>query len=78
MISGLKGNIQNDVLKEFMVQNTYIYPPRQLLCKVTADETRYALLNMTLFNSVSVPGYHMQEAGSNESSQLEFTIVDRL
>ena len=61
-----------------MVRNTCIYPDRQYLHTVTANFMGYALVNMPLFNSVSVSGYHMQEAGANVALELVFTIADRL
>ena len=78
MLSELRGTIQNDVLKEFMVRNTYIYPPQKLLRRVTFDIMGYASVNFPLFNSVSVPGYHMQEAGADAALELAFTIADGL
>ena len=65
VLSDIRGTIQNYVLKEFMVRNTYIYPPQQLLHRVTADVMGYASLNIPLFNSFSVTGYHMQESGAD-------------
>ena len=78
MLSELICTTHNNTLIEFMVRNTYIYLPQKLLRRVTADVMGYALVNMTLFNSVSVSGYYMQEAGADAALELEFTIADRL
>ena len=78
MLSELRGTIQNGVLKYFMVRNTYIYPPWKLLHRVTTNVMGYALVNMTLFNSVRVLGYHMQDDGANSAFELAFTISDGL
>ena len=61
-----------------MVRNTYIYPPRQLLCRLTDNVMGYALVNIPLFNSVSILGYHMQEDGANAALELVLAILDGL
>jgi len=71
----LKGTIQNDILKEFMVRNTYIYPPDHSM-RIVADIIDYTAKYMPSFNSVSISGYHMQEAGANQVQELAFTIAD--
>jgi methylmalonyl-CoA mutase len=73
----LSGTIQNDILKEFMVRNTYIYPPLPSM-RIVADIIGYTSLNMPRYNSVSISGYHMQEAGANGVLELAFTIADGL
>ncbi len=73
----LSGTIQNDILKEFMVRNTYIYPPRQSM-RIIADFFRYTAARMPLFNSISVSGYHMQEAGATPEIELAYTLADGL
>lgn len=73
----LSGTIQNDILKEFMVRNTYIYPPRQSM-RIIADFFRYTATKMPLFNSISVSGYHMQEAGATPEIELAYTLADGL
>jgi methylmalonyl-CoA mutase len=73
----LSGTIQNDILKEFMVRNTYIYPPRQSM-RIIADFFRYTAAKMPLFNSISVSGYHMQEAGATPEIELAYTLADGL
>ncbi len=73
----LAGTIQNDVLKEFMVRNTYIYPPEPSM-RIVADIIGYTASNMPRFNSISISGYHMQEAGANLVQELAFTIADGL
>ena len=78
MLSELIGTIQNDVLKEFMVRNTYIYPTQKLLRRVTDNVMGYALVNMPLFKSVIVSGYQMKEAGAKTALELAFTIADGL
>jgi methylmalonyl-CoA mutase len=75
--SQLRGTIQNDVLKEFMVRNTYIYPPEPSM-KIISDIMAYTSKNMKNFNSISISGYHMQEAGANAALELAFTIADGL
>ncbi len=71
----LSGTIQNDILKEFLVRNTYIYPPRDSL-KIISDIISYTSKKMPKFNSISISGYHMQEAGATEVQELAFTIAD--
>ena len=71
----LAGTIQNDILKEFMVRNTYIYPPKPSM-RIVADIIGYASDNMPKFNSISISGYHMQEAGATCVQELAFTIAD--
>ena len=73
----LRGTIQNDILKEFMVRNTYIYPPDHSM-RIVSDIIGYTAKNMPLFNSISISGYHMQEAGANQVQELAFTIADGL
>ena len=69
----LAGTIQNDILKEFMVRNTYIYPPDPSM-KIIGDVIEYTSQNMPKFNSISISGYHMQEAGANQALELAFTL----
>jgi methylmalonyl-CoA mutase len=71
----LAGTIQNDVLKEFMVRNTYIYPPEPSM-RIVADIIRYAADRMPRFNSISISGYHMQEAGATLDLELAYTLAD--
>jgi methylmalonyl-CoA mutase len=71
----LSGTIQNDILKEFMVRNTYIYPPAPSM-RVIGDIIEYTAQNMPKFNSISISGYHMQEAGANQALELAFTLAD--
>ena len=71
----LSGTIQNDILKEFMVRNTYIYPPEPSM-RVVADIIEYTAHNMPKFNSISISGYHIQEAGANQTLELAFTLAD--
>lgn len=71
----LSGTIQNDILKEFMVRNTYIYPPKPSM-KIIADIFGYTAQNMPKFNSISISGYHIQEAGANQAIELAFTLAD--
>ena len=73
--SQLSGTIQNDVLKEFMVRNTYIYPPAPSM-RIIGDVIEYTAQHMPRFNSISISGYHMQEAGANQSLELAFTLAD--
>jgi methylmalonyl-CoA mutase len=73
----LRGTIQNDILKEFMVRNTYIYPPEPSM-RIIGDIMSYTSKNMPNFNSISISGYHMQEAGANSKLELAFTIADGL
>jgi methylmalonyl-CoA mutase len=71
----LSGTIQNDILKEFMVRNTYIYPPEPSM-RIVGDIIEYTMRRMPRFNSVSISGYHMQEAGANQALELAFTLAD--
>jgi methylmalonyl-CoA mutase len=71
----LSGTIQNDILKEFMVRNTYIYPPEPSM-RIIGDIIEYTSRNMPKFNSISISGYHMQEAGANQALELAFTLAD--
>ncbi|PWC37438.1 methylmalonyl-CoA mutase [Azospirillum sp. TSO35-2] len=73
----LSGTIQNDILKEFMVRNTYIYPPEPSM-RIIADIIEYTSQHMPKFNSISISGYHMQEAGATAVQELAFTIADGL
>ena len=73
----LAGTIQNDILKEFMVRNTYIYPPEPSM-RIVADIIAYTAANMPRFNSISISGYHMQEAGATLVQELGFTLADGL
>ena len=74
-VSELSGTIQNDILKEFMVRNTYIYPPEPSM-KIVSDIINYTSKKMPKFNSISISGYHMQEAGASLVQELAFTIAD--
>jgi methylmalonyl-CoA mutase len=74
----LRGTIQNDVLKEFMVRNTYIYPPDPSVNRVIADIIGFTAEFMPRFNSISISGYHMQEAGADAALEMAFTIADGL
>lgn len=71
----LSGTIQNDILKEFMVRNTYIYPPQPSM-RIIGDIIEYTSQHMPKFNSISISGYHMQEAGANQALELAFTLAD--
>ncbi|RJF96208.1 methylmalonyl-CoA mutase [Noviherbaspirillum saxi] len=71
----LAGTIQNDILKEFMVRNTYIYPPEPSM-RIIADIIGYTAQHMPKFNSISISGYHLQEAGANQALELAFTLAD--
>ncbi len=71
----LSGTIQNDILKEFMVRNTYVYPPEPSM-RIIADIIEYTSREMPKFNSISISGYHMQEAGANLVQELAFTLAD--
>jgi methylmalonyl-CoA mutase len=71
----LSGTIQNDILKEFMVRNTYIYPPEPSM-RIIGDIIEYTAKYMPKFNSISISGYHMQEAGANQALELAFTLAD--
>ncbi|TXG85006.1 MAG: methylmalonyl-CoA mutase [Sphingomonadales bacterium] len=73
--AALDGTIQNDILKEFMVRNTYIYPPGPSM-RIIADIIAYTSAHMPKFNSISISGYHMQEAGATQVQELAFTIAD--
>src|SRR5439155_8832403 len=75
--SKLSGTIQNDILKEFMVRNTYIYPPEPSM-RIVADIIDHTAQHMPKFNSISISGYHMQEAGATADQELAFTIADGL
>ncbi|MCI1755942.1 MAG: methylmalonyl-CoA mutase family protein [Sphingobium sp.] len=74
-VEKLDGTIQNDILKEFMVRNTYIYPPEPSM-RIISDIFAYTSSNMPKFNSISISGYHMQEAGATQVQELAFTIAD--
>jgi methylmalonyl-CoA mutase len=71
----LSGTIQNDILKEFMVRNTYIFPPEPSM-RIVGDIIEYTAQKMPRFNSISISGYHMQEAGANQALELGFTLAD--
>ncbi|MCG6901188.1 MAG: methylmalonyl-CoA mutase, partial [Rhodobacter sp.] len=73
--AALSGTIQNDILKEFMVRNTYIYPPEPSM-RIVSDIIEYTCNEMPKFNSISISGYHMQEAGANLVQELAFTLAD--
>jgi methylmalonyl-CoA mutase len=73
----LSGTIQNDILKEFMVRNTYIYPPAGSM-RIIGDIFRYCAAKMPKFNCISVSGYHMQEAGATADLELAYTLADGL
>ncbi|MEP6342565.1 MAG: methylmalonyl-CoA mutase [Maricaulaceae bacterium] len=73
--AALSGTIQNDVLKEFMVRNTFIYPPEPSM-RIIGDIIEYTSTDMPKFNSISISGYHMQEAGANLAQELAFTLAD--
>jgi len=74
-LSQLSGTIQNDILKEFMVRNTYIYPPDKSM-RIISDIFKYTSKNMPRFNSISISGYHMQEAGASADLELAYTLAD--
>ena len=74
-ISNLKGTIQNDILKEYMVRNTYIYPPRESM-RIISDIFKYTSEKMPKFNSISISGYHMQEAGATSDIELAYTLCN--
>ena len=76
-VSKLTGTVQNDILKEFMVRNTYIYPPKPSM-RIVADIIEYTSKKMPKFNSISISGYHMQEAGANQVQELAYTLADGL
>ena len=73
--AALSGTIQNDILKEFMVRNTYVYPPDPSM-RIIADIIEYTSAEMPKFNSISISGYHMQEAGANLVQELAYTLAD--
>jgi methylmalonyl-CoA mutase len=73
--AALSGTIQNDILKEFMVRNTYIYPPEASM-RIVADIIEYTARRMPKFNSISISGYHIQEAGATQALELAFTLAD--
>ena len=73
--ASLSGTIQNDILKEFMVRNTYIYPPEPSM-RIIGDIIEYTSQNMPKFNSISISGYHLQEAGANQALEMAFTLAD--
>ena len=73
--SALSGTIQNDILKEYMVRNTYIYPPNPSM-RIIGDIVEYTSKNMPKFNSISISGYHMQEAGADSATELAYTLSD--
>ncbi|UTW44928.1 methylmalonyl-CoA mutase [bacterium SCSIO 12696] len=74
-VAQLSGTLQNDILKEFMVRNTYIYPPEPSM-RIVSDIIAYTAVRMPKFNSVSISGYHMHEAGATAAQELAFTIAD--
>jgi methylmalonyl-CoA mutase len=74
-VGDLSGTLQNDILKEFMVRNTYIYPPEPSL-RIVADIIGFAARNMPRFNPISISGYHMQEAGATSVQELAYTLAD--
>jgi len=76
-VEKLSGTIQNDILKEFMVRNTYIYPPKQSM-RIISDIFAYTSKHLPKFNSISISGYHMQEAGANAVLEMAFTLADGL
>jgi len=76
-LNQLAGTIQNDILKEFMVRNTFIYPPKGSM-RIIADIFKYTAVNMPKFNSISISGYHMQEAGATADLELAYTLADGL
>ncbi len=76
-LSRLAGTIQNDILKEFMVRNTYIYPPKPSM-RIIGDIFEYTARNMPKFNSISISGYHMQEAGATADLEMGYTLADGL
>ncbi len=76
-VAALSGTIQNDILKEFMVRNTYIYPPEPSM-RIVSDIIGYTARHMPRFNSISISGYHMQEAGATCAQELAYTIADGL
>ena len=77
VLAKLSGTIQNDILKEFAVRNTYIYPPAPSM-RIIADVMGYTAFHMPKFNSISISGYHMQEAGADAATELALTLADGL
>jgi methylmalonyl-CoA mutase len=73
----LAGTIQNDILKEYMVRNTYIYPPQPSM-RIIADIFKFTSQYMPKFNSISISGYHMQEAGATADLEMAYTLADGL
>ena len=73
----LAGTIQNDILKEYMVRNTYIYPPSGSM-RIIGDIIAFTSQNMPKFNSISISGYHMQEAGATADLEMAYTLADGL
>ena len=71
----LRGTIQNDILKEFMVRNTYIYPPEASM-EIVAQVMEYCTAHLPLFNSIRISGYHLQEAGASTPQELAYTLAD--
>jgi methylmalonyl-CoA mutase len=78
ILKNLRGTIQNDILKEFMVRNTFIYPPEPSINRAIADIMGYTATHMPKFNSISISGYHMQEAGADAVLEMALTIADGL
>lgn len=78
VMKNLRGTIQNDILKEFMVRNTFIYPPEPSINRVIGDIMGYTAMHMPKFNSISISGYHMQEAGADAVLEMALTIADGL
>jgi methylmalonyl-CoA mutase len=78
ILAKLKGTVQNDILKEFMVRNTYIYPPKPSMERIVADIMGFMSHGMPKFNSISISGYHMQEAGADAALELGLTLADGL
>jgi len=77
-LAQLRGTVQNDILKEFMVRNTFIYPPQPSMKRVVSDIMGFMATEMPKFNSISISGYHMQEAGADAALELGFTLADGL
>jgi methylmalonyl-CoA mutase N-terminal domain len=78
VLKNLRGTVQNDILKEFMVRNTFIYPPKPSMDRVVSDILGFMAMKMPKFNSISISGYHMQEAGADAALELGFTLADGL
>mmetsp|Transcript_12697 Transcript_12697/g.23804 ORF Transcript_12697/g.23804 Transcript_12697/m.23804 type:complete len:805 (-) Transcript_12697:66-2480(-) len=78
VLKNLRGTVQNDILKEFMVRNTFIYPPKPSMERVVSDILGFMSSEMPKFNSISISGYHMQEAGADTALELGFTLADGL